>query len=78
MNRDSSQLMLKMMQGKIKFCQVFIGQTGENILEQMSDHMFWEDAKGELIDKLGDETVEEEAWTSVTPRQQGLILHTCL
>ena len=38
---------------KIKFCQEFIGQTGEDILTQLPDDISWEDAKQELIDRLG-------------------------
>ena len=49
---------------KIKVCQVFIGQTGEDILAKLPD-ITWEDAKLELIDRLGDGTVEEEAWTAL-------------
>ena len=49
---------------KIKFCQVFMGQTGEDILMQLTDDISWEEAKRELIDRLGDGTVEEEAWTA--------------
>ena len=48
---------------KIKFCLVFIGQTGEDILAQLPDDTSWEEAKRELIDRLGDGMVEEEAWT---------------
>ena len=38
---------------KIKFCQVLIGQTGEDILIQLPDDPSWEDARRELIDRLG-------------------------
>ena len=31
---------------KIKFCQVFIGQTGEDILAQLIDDTSWEETKG--------------------------------
>ena len=50
---------------KIKFCQVFIGQTGEDILVQFLDDISWEEAKQELINRLGDGTVEEDAWTAL-------------
>ena len=39
---------------KIKFCQVFIGQTGEDILTQLPDETSWEEAKRELSERLGD------------------------
>ena len=44
---------------KIKFCQVFIGQTGEDILAQLPGDTSWEEAKGELFERLEDGTVEE-------------------
>ena len=50
---------------KIKFCQVFIGQTGEDILTQLPNDIFWEDVKRELIDRLGDGAVKEKAWTAL-------------
>ena len=50
---------------KFKFCQVFIGQTGEDILTQLPDDISWEGAKRELIDRLGEGTVEEEAWAAL-------------
>ena len=37
---------------KIKFCQVFIGQTGEDILTQLPDDITWEEGKLELIERL--------------------------
>ena len=49
---------------KIKFFQVYIGQTDENILSQSPDDTSCKDAKRELIVRLGDGTVEEETWTS--------------
>ena len=48
---------------KIKFFQVFIGQTEEDILMQLPDDITWEETKQELIDGLGDGMVEEEDWT---------------
>ena len=56
---------------KIKFCQVFIGQTGEDILAQLPDNVSWEVAKGELIERLIDGTVEEEAWTALKQLERG-------
>ena len=46
---------------KINFCQVFTRQTGGNILAQLPDDASWEEVEGELIERLGDGTVEEEA-----------------
>ena len=56
---------------KIKFRQVFTGQTGEDILAQLPDDASWEEAKRELIERLGDGTVEEEAWTALKQLEQG-------
>ena len=50
---------------KIKFCQVFIWQTGEDILTQLPDDISWEDAKRELIERLGDGMVEDDAWIAL-------------
>ena len=46
---------------KVKFCQVFIEQTGEDILAQLLDEITWEEAKRELIERLGEgiETVRK-------------------
>ena len=56
---------------KIKFVQVSIGQTGEDILTQLLDVISWEDAKRELIDRLGDGTVEDEACTALKQLECG-------
>ena len=56
---------------KIKFCQVFIGQTGEDILAQLPDDTSWEEAKGELIERLEDGTVEEEPRTALKQLEWG-------
>ena len=45
---------------KINFCQVFIGQTGEDILVQLPDDMVWQEAKRELVERQGDRTAEKE------------------
>ena len=44
---------------------MFIGQTREDILAQLPDDTSLEDAKRELIGRLGDRTVEEGAWTAL-------------
>ena len=56
---------------KIKFCLVFIEQTGRDILAQLSNEINWEEAKRELIERLGDGTVEEEAWTALIQLERG-------
>ena len=39
---------------KIRFCQVFICQTGEDILGQLPADNMWGNAKGELTTRFGD------------------------
>ena len=56
---------------KIKFCQVFTGQKGENILAQLPDEISWEEAKRESIERLWDGTVAEEAWTVLKQLERG-------
>ena len=38
---------------------------------QLSDDTPWEEAKRELIERLGDGTVEEEAWTALKQLERG-------
>ena len=50
---------------KIKFCQVFIGQTKEDILAQSPDEIPCEEAMRESTERLGEGNVEEEAWMAL-------------
>ena len=56
---------------KIKFCQVFIGQTGDDILTQLPCDISWEEAKGELAARLEDGIIEEEAWMALKQLERG-------
>ena len=56
---------------RIKFCQVFIGQTREGILSQLSDEMTWEEPKRELIEWLGDGKVKKRSLDSTETARKG-------
>ena len=50
---------------KIRLCQLFIGQTGEDILEGLDEGTTWAAAKEALLTRLGDGTQAEEAWNAL-------------
>ena len=50
---------------KITWCRILIGQTGGDILAKLPADATWNDAKKSLLDRLGEGSVEEEAWQAL-------------
>ena len=50
---------------RIQLCKLFSGQTGEDILGGLPDATTWEQAKQALIDRIGEGSLQEEAWTAL-------------
>ena len=50
---------------KIKPCQIYIGQPGENILNQLRNDSTWMDAKIGLLLLLGEGTQEGDSWNAL-------------
>ena len=50
---------------KITWCQLLIGTTGFNILSNLDEEATWEDAKEELLTRLGIGSVRDEAWAAL-------------
>ena len=56
---------------KIKLCQVYIGLTGKDTLEQLPAEITWVNAKRELITCLVDGLTEEEVHDSLKQLSKG-------
>ena len=50
---------------KITWCRLLIGQTGGDILAKLPPGATWEEAKQNLQARLGEGSVEEEAWQAL-------------
>ena len=50
---------------RIQLCKLFVGQTGEDILGGLPDATTWDNAKRALVDRIGEGSLQEEAWTAL-------------
>ena len=50
---------------KITWCRLLIGQTGGDLLAKLPPEATWEDAKRSLQARMGEGSVEEEAWQAL-------------
>ena len=50
---------------RIQLCKLFVGQTGEDILGGLPDAATWDNAKQALVDRIGEGSLQEEAWTAL-------------
>ena len=56
---------------KIAIAQLYIGQTGEDILGGLGDDATWAQAKAALASRLGEGTQSEEAWNALKHLTKG-------
>ena len=56
---------------KITWCQLLIGATGSSILSSLEEEATWEDAKEDLLTRLGIGSVRDEAWAVLKNLKKG-------